>query len=381
MRSFPVVSILALASLAGTPLRGDDGRTAPAPASLVSLDLGGSIEAVWPYTSADLTATPKDPLNLVFAGEADPRQIRAALLALDGNRTAFGLPDAFPFNCTWSDAIGRQQAGYAEAQGWQGSAVQLQCGEYDTLRVHMRMFRQVGFTLANAHFEVLIPGTTDHEVLSWEFSQQLVTLDLVRSGLLGAAPVATAPITPAPSYRAIRPEVFNGVPAALRGALGLPVTPQSAPVPIPNDGRATILRLANAVAVAPGVAEKRFVHLFDQTIPKPFCSAGPLDYLKVEGPIDMRHRVAVDEDGHYQARFDARGTLQVTPVDPRTGMATGASYRATIRERHDSSVGDHRTRAGHDVLQVLGAEPVQVYVETMRLGSRDGFLRLAECGS
>jgi len=122
------------------PARGArEGRTVPAPEALVSIDVGGHAQTVWPYTSADLTDRPSDPLNLVFAGEADPRQIRAALFALDGNRTAIGLPDVFPFNCTWSDAIGRQQAAWAEAEGWQGSAVQLQCGAYDTLRVHLRM--------------------------------------------------------------------------------------------------------------------------------------------------------------------------------------------------------------------------------------------------
>src|SRR5687768_8578198 len=137
----------------------DDKKTVPAPADLVALDLGGRTEVVWPYTSADLSVTPKDPLNLVFLGAADPRQIRAALFALDGDRSAFGLPNAFPFNCTWSDAIGRHQAAYAEAAGWQGSGVQLQCGAYETLRVHMRLFREGDFTLANAHFELLIPGT------------------------------------------------------------------------------------------------------------------------------------------------------------------------------------------------------------------------------
>jgi hypothetical protein len=382
MRLVPVLSLGFVASLAATgSVRGDDKRTAPAPDSLVALDLGGHVEAVWPYTSASLAPTPSDPLNLVFVGEADPRQIRAALFALDGDRTAFGMPNVFPFNCTWSDAIGRQQAGYAEEDGWQGSAVQLQCGAYETLRVHLRLFRQGGFTLANAHFEVLIPGTTDHEVLSWEFSQALVTADLVRSGLLGAPPALTDVITPAPAYRAIRPEVFNGVPPALRGALGLPTIPQSAPVPIPNDGRAAVLRLAGAAAVEPGTAERAFVHVFDQTIPKPFCAAGPLDYLRVEGPIDMRHRVIVDDDGHYHARFDARGTLQVTPVDPRTGAATGPGFEATIRERHRSSADGHRTRAEHHVLQILGADPVQAFVETMKVGPRDVFERLVDCGS
>jgi hypothetical protein len=128
------------------------------------------------------------------------------------------------------------------------------------------------------------------------------------------------------------------------------------------------------------VVERVFVHPFNQTIPKPFCSSGPLDYLKVEGPIDMRHRVTVGDEGEYKARFDARGTLQVTPVDPRTGAATGPSYEATIRERHASAVGDNRTRAEHAVLQVLGSDPVQVFVETLTLGAHDAFARVADCG-
>jgi hypothetical protein len=358
-----------------------DRNTVPAPEDLVVLDLAGRAEALWPYTSADLSALPKDPLNVVFTGAADPRQVRAALLALDGNRTAFGMPDAFPFNCTWSDAIGRQQAGYAGSAGWQGSAVQLQCGAYETLRVHMRLFRQGAFTLAGAHFEVLIPGTTDHEVLSWEFPQQLVAADLVRSGLLGAPPASTAVITPVPAYRAIRPEVFNGVPAALRAALGLPTTPQTSPVPIPNDGRATVLHMGAAAAVEVGVAERVFVHAFDQTIPRPFCASGPLDYLEVQGPIEMRHRVEVDEEGAYHARFTARGVLRVTPVDPGTGEATGPSFDARIRERHASSLTEGKGRAEHHVRQYLLAEEIQAYFETMTVGPRDRFERQEDCGS
>jgi hypothetical protein len=358
-----------------------DEKTVPAPASLVVLDLGGRAEAVWPYTSADLSATPKDPLNVVLVGAADPRQIRAALFALDGDRTAFGMPDEFPFNCTWSDAIGRQQAGYAVAAGWQGSGVQLQCGAYETLRVHLRLFRQGAFTLAGAHFEVLIPGTTDHEVLSWEFPQQLVTVDMVRTGLLAAPPALTDVITPVPSYRAVRPEVFNSIPVPLRGALGLPTTPQPSPVPIPNDGKAAVLTVGGAAPVEAGVAERTFVHGFNQIIPKPFCAAGPLDYLKVEGPIDMTHRVTVDSEGEYTAEFQARGLLQVTPVDPRTGAATGPSYEAQIRERHHSSATDRRVRAQHVVHQYLLSDPLQAYFERLRVGSQDAFERDVDCGS
>ena len=76
----------------------------PPPTDLVSVPEAG---VFWPYTGRDYSGSPTDPINLVFLGDADPRLIRQALLALDGNRTAFGFPDAFPFNCTSSPPLPR----------------------------------------------------------------------------------------------------------------------------------------------------------------------------------------------------------------------------------------------------------------------------------
>ena len=78
--------------------------------------------------------------------------------------------------------------------------------------------RRALLTLGNAHFELLIPGTTDHQVLSWELAEQLVTVDMVRSGLLAAAPGSTAPINAAPGFRQIPAEIYNLLPAELRAA-------------------------------------------------------------------------------------------------------------------------------------------------------------------
>jgi hypothetical protein len=122
------------------------------------------------------------------------------------------------------------------------------------------------------------------------------------------------------------------------------------------------------------------VHAFDQTIPRPFCNEGPLDYLKVEGPIDMRHRVTVDDESKYKARFEARGVLQVTPVDPRTGVATGPAFEARIRESHDSALADGKGRAEHRVRQYLLGDPLQAFFETMKVGARDVFVREEDCG-
>jgi hypothetical protein len=342
--------------------------------------LDGQTESIWPFTGPDLAGTASDPVNLIFLGNADPREIRAALMSLPGNRSAFGLPDAFPFNCTWSDAIGRHQAAWASAAGWQGSAIQLQCGPYDTLRVHLRLFREGARTLANAHFELLIPGTTEHEILSWAFAESIVTIDFVRSGLLAGPPAATGPIHPAPSYRTINPIVFNGVPAALRGALGLPTTSQSAPVPVPSgDGRATVLKLQGVIARGPEQKEVAFVHTFGQTIPKPFCSTGPLDYLRVDGPIDMKHTVEVDDDGGYTAAFKAKGTLSATPVNPLTGQPTGPAIEARIRERHHSSLSEQRATARHVVSQLLFGDLEQSLFSVLQLGAKDGFVLEVDC--
>jgi hypothetical protein len=72
----------------------------PPPASLVSIWAGGGPLSLWPYTCADLAGTPQDPINLLFAGRPDPREIRATLFALAGDRSAGGLPNVALFDCT-----------------------------------------------------------------------------------------------------------------------------------------------------------------------------------------------------------------------------------------------------------------------------------------
>ena len=66
-----------------------------------------------------------------------------------------------------------------------------ECGTYGPIRFHLRLVKLGALTIGNAHFEVLIPGTTDHQVLSWELAEQLVTYDLARTGL--SAPLLRRP--------------------------------------------------------------------------------------------------------------------------------------------------------------------------------------------
>jgi hypothetical protein len=239
----------------GAPEAAVDPGGSPAPAGLVETAFGGSTLRLWPYTGHSFDGTASDPVNLLFVGEADPVAIRDALLSLDGDRSAAGFPPVHPFNARWSDAIGDAQTNWSGREGWSGSAIQLQLGTYEPVRFHLRLFRTAApfpgggtWTVGAAHFEVMIPGTADHQVLSWERAEQVVIADLVRSGLLdAAAPLGTSGVIhTAPTFREIPPVLYNGLPPELVAYIEGPSPPVSAPVGIRTDGQATILRAAPA---------------------------------------------------------------------------------------------------------------------------------------
>ena len=331
-----LLALLVLVSACGMddptagPLLKQENPAAPAPpAELVSV--AGT--TLWPYTGADLSGAPQDPVNLIFTGVTDPRVIRQALFALDGNRPPFG-GDA-PFNCTWQDAMGDEQAAWTEPSGWTGSAVQLACGPYGPLRFHLRLFPAGETVVANAHFEVLIPNTTEHQVLSWELAEQLVTYDLMRTGLLDPGqPVApSGPINQAPAFRGIPAVIYNEL-GPLWAALGAPPTAVQDPMPIPNDGVAMVFAVASTLPVVADNRDERFTIMFNQAIPKPFCVGQGSGYVYVQGPVELRQQVRVTASGEYVRTFNASGRLQITPLDPTTGQPSGETYQAVVEEQH-----------------------------------------------
>ena len=309
------------------------------PAALVSIAVGPGSLSLWPYTGADFSGAAQDPVNLVFTGRADPRAVRSALFALSGDRSAAGLPNVAPFNCTWTDAIGDLQTAWNASSGWVGSAVQLACGSFGPIRIHLRLFQAGAATVGNAHFELLIPGTTDHQVLSWELAEQLVTIDMARSGLLAAAPGSTGVINAAPGFRQIPPVIYNLLPADLKAVIGGPAGTVGSPVDIASDGAATVFHLGG-LAPAAGQTEQRFTVTFDQIIPRPFCASGPGDYLQIRGPVDLRKVVQVDGAGGLHSEFEAAGRLQLTPVDPATGAPTGPAYDAEVKDHQVTQFDD-----------------------------------------
>jgi hypothetical protein len=339
-----LLAILGCSDDAGTgPLSPSAARLSGAapPSGIVAVAVGGMSLSVWPYTGVDFSGTGQDPINLVFTGHADPRSLRAAMFELSGDRTAFGLPNVPPFNCRWSDAIGGLQTGYNASIGWTGSAIQLACGDFGPLRFHVRLFDAGAITLANAHFEVLIPGTTEHQVLSWELAEQLVKVDLVRSGLLGAAPGSTGLINAAPSFREIPAQIYNGLPVELKLAIGGPAGTVSAPVPIATDGQATVFQMAGEVEPQAGVVEQSFVVQWGQVIPRPFCAGGPADFVLVEGPVSLRKAVELTASGELRSEFLATGQLRLTPVNPADGLPLGSPYRAKVEDHQVASFGSN----------------------------------------
>ena len=326
----------------------------PAPAPLIPLTLGGESRSLWPYLSSDLTSTPEDPVSLVFRGQADPRSIRAALFALNGDRTAFGFPNVAPFNCTWTDAIGDVQAGFTEENGWVGSAIQLACGAFGPMRFHVRLFAMGnGWTVGGAHFEVLIPGTTTHQVLSWELAEQLVTVDLMRTGLLDPAnPIGATDQINATPFRTIPAVIYNGLPGDLRAVIGGPAADQSTDVPIQNDGHATVFNLAGALAQTSGTAVQDFTIQFNQVIPKPFCATGPTDFVLVQGPVHLTETIQTS-GGNFQTQFHANGRLSVTPIDILTGTPAGATFSATVQQEQASAFSDTGASASEKLIQTL----------------------------
>ena len=362
--------------------------SAPPPSTLASVAFDGQSYQIWPYTDTNFEGTPQDPVNLVFAGRADPRNIRSALLSLSGDRSVApfstsgstgALLAGVAGGCTWKDAVAGNQTGYSAAGGWAGSVIQLECGNFNGFRFHMRLFPAGQLTVANVHADVIIPGTNQHEVISWEAAEKFVMMELVRSGLLAAAPAETAPINEAPSFGVIRMAIYNGMPAGLQLLNAGQTGPVSADVPVATDGKATILSLREAPRALGRT--NNFTITFGQVIPKPFC-AQPGELIKVTGPVQVSQVVTVSSKGVLESKTLSKGTLTVQSFDPRTG-ALGAPVSAEVEEEYEAEVEDskHKTTS-KGKQELLGA--IRQVLETELEVGWDGttFFHAAQsCGS
>ena len=355
------------------------------PSPLVTVAVGDEAISFWPWVGKDFSGTPKDPINLIFYGQADPRDIREALMSLDGDRTAMGYPPAPPFNAVWQDAIGDVFATYGDPGGWTGGAIQLSCGDYGPIRFHLRLFKVGNWTVGGAHFELLIPGTSDHQVLSWEKAEQFVMADFIRSGLLDpVAPVIpTDQINDSP-FRTIPAIIYNAIPIELKAFIEGPLGEVTEDVPIGTDGHAVILNLANGVPWEPGVWTQNLTIDYDIAAPKPFCSSGPYDFVYITGPVDLQLTSELTADGVYTSKMQASGYLQVTPIDPMTGQPVGETLDAVVSELNNSVFAGNLISAAlvrHQGLYPFSAPGAGWFFERFRVSSNggNGYQLIARC--
>jgi len=170
--------------------------------------------------------------------------------------------------------------------------------------------------------------------LSWELAQQLVVVDMIRSGLLDpTTPYALSDvINDAPSFRTIPEAIYNGLPAELKALTGGPAGDASSPVPIGNDGRATILNVTGNAPLTAAPFAQSFTLSYNQVVPKPLCSDGPLDWVLVSGPVELNRTGSLDASGRYEYQTRIAGHLTVTPVDITANppAPSGPSYSAEV---------------------------------------------------
>jgi hypothetical protein len=328
--------------------------TYPAPGGLVASD---GFEFL-PYTLNHYQAENQDPINLIFTGHADPLSIRAALMSLNGDRTGLGAIDPAlaplaAFDCTWQDALGGdEQVTYANDK-WAGSVVQVACGDYQPMRVHLRLFPAGDHTVGNAHFEILIPGTADHQVLSWELAETLVWADFIR-GQLGGPAGGTGPITESPTYRTIIPQLFNALPGDLKYIVtGDPGYVAAAPVGIPNDGNATIVQVAASVSPQPGSFEQHITLPYDIVAPKPICNPNGDKYIYITGSVDLWQADVLTRSGEYRRDFRASGKLTVTPLNPLTGEPIGEPQTAIVQQQQSARLWHRMASTSRRFVQTL----------------------------
>lgn len=351
------------------------------PSGVIHVSAGGENLVVWPYTTDDFT-NPSDPINLVFPN-ADPRSIRQELMKLEGDRLPFSALSIH--DCRWTDAMGDEQAAFGQPEHWVGGEVQLACAPEGAplgidFRVHMRLFRIGKDTIGGVHLDFLIPNTAQHDTLSWDFPRTFVAYDMGRTGAL-VAKVEPVGMIAAGTFRAVQRPIYDGLVEHGAGPflamLGLvaPADPK-ADVPIPTDGHA--LAFVTAIDFAP--ARTHVVTTTEVTYnvvaPKPFCAAGPADYVKLEGPLQFVQSVSTEPSGLYERTYSFGGTFHVTPVG-----APGEAHDASIFELHRARLDDRRGEVSWDVQQTLLSDPPQSMRTHFAAGDLDRFVEKVVCGT
>jgi hypothetical protein len=117
-------------------------------------------------------------------------------------------------------------------------------------------------------------------------------------------------------------------------------------------------------------------------VPRPFCSTGASDFVKLEGPLDLSMTVLTSRAGLYERAYLIGGTLAVTPMtptSPTTFVPTGEPVDAVIFEAHQGTLTDRHGQVTERGAQALLGDPRQSLTWRLAAGDRDEFARQVLC--
>jgi len=259
------------------------------------------------------------------------------------------------------------------------ACVNLKAPMGDPFRFHLRLFRSGPHTFGATHFEINIPGTAEHEVLSWDFARDFVTLDMMRTQTLVPAMPGAVPLVPPGTFREVRRLIYEGV-RGLAGddfvkLIGLPLLPPGSTdqvVPIPTNGAA--MALSPIIHFRPVKSDRTTTYQGTYKIdaPKPFC--GPA-LVNLTGTLQFRLRVQTNPSGKFQRTYSVSGILRVKPLNP-----PGAEANAIIWEGHRAMLTDHYGEISEQASQTFLSKPVQFKAWTFGAGQHDYFWEQTSCG-
>jgi hypothetical protein len=288
--------------------------------------------------------------------------------------------------------MGNEQAAFGRPERWVGGAIQLVCvhdgfplGDPSLpFRYHVRLFRIGEHTLGAAHFELLIPGTAEHEALSWDLARALVAFDVGRTQTV-VAPVEQVGLIPAGYFGAVRRPIYNGLRGPnptpqqiyfLETVLGLVPPDATSDVPIPTSGQA--VAFVTAIDFEPSRTHEVTTTQVDYgvNVPKPFCATGPSDFVRLQGRLQFTMSVTTLPSGRFERTHTIGGTLTVIPLG-----APGDPADASIFELHRATLDDRHGQVTEQAQQSLLGDPFQSLAWSFAAGDTDRFVEKVVCGT
>ena len=245
--------------------------------------------------------------------------------------------------------MGANQVTYGNGR-WSGSAIQLECGNYEgPFRFHLRLFQA---RHGDAGERALRDPHPRHDAAPGPVVGARRAVRHGRAAARWHARLARPTSLPGAERRPDLPRDPGADLQRASRALTRPHRrpgrkPATADVGIKNDGHTTVFNIATQVAIVDGPGRTRDLNLsFNQGVPRPFCNEGPTDYVFAQSlpGTQIVFDQNVDVAGrHVRRRVGRRRCPLGHAHQPADGPAVGATQFANVYERHEGEA----TGSGH----------------------------------